>query len=344
MPLCKLTPEFMMSQYMERIKLKGGSLSGTYLYKPQGAKPFVRKEASLSEHREYGFQRWYSQLKRLQRYSVLFPGIFPKLITYGKSGDLAYFDLEFVEEAVTIHEFLTVTTDKTLIDALFTELVAVMSTMHCKEIPSTAAPFDLYIYEEIEQKMIACGNNKRFQEFVNYTEIVFNGEKVPGLRWVLEDFREIGKAVYRNTTETFTHGNLTLENILYQSKTGKVIFIDPYEENIIDSKLAEYSQILQSSNSKYEIYNGLKPTVFKNSIQLKAPEFDGLNYFNTKFLEYLRVNNTAEDIFVIRLFEVSQYARMLPFKMEIDEEKMLFFYGLGSYLFHKLMEDWKLLK
>ena len=28
--------------------------------------------------------------------------------------------------------------------------------------------------------------------------------------------------------------------------------IDPYEENIIDSKFAEYSQILQSCSSKYE--------------------------------------------------------------------------------------------
>lgn len=326
---------------MEKIRLKGGSLSGTYLCKPQGAKPFVRKEASLTEHREYGFQRWYSQLKRLQRYDVLFPGVFPKLITYGKSGDLAYFDLEYVEDSVTIQEFLTTTTGKARIDALFSELVAVMNRMHSKEIPSTAAPFELYIYEEIEQKMLACRNNKRFQGFVKHSEIFFNGEKVPGLRWVLDDFKEISKKVYKHTAETFTHGNLTLENILYQPKTGKVIFIDPYEENIIDSTLAEYSQILQSSNSKYEIYNGLSPTIRENSVELKAPEFEGLNYFNRKFFDFLKANHTAEDILAIRLFEVSQYARMLPFKMKIDEDKMLFFYGLGSYLFHQLKKDWK---
>ena len=28
-------------------------------------------------------------------------------------------------------------------------------------------------------------------------------------------------------------------------------------------------------------------------------------------------------------------------KMEIDEEKMLLFYALGSYLFHELKSDWK---
>lgn len=45
---------------MERTRLKGGSLSGTYLMRPPGGTPFVRKDASLTKNREYGFQRWYS--------------------------------------------------------------------------------------------------------------------------------------------------------------------------------------------------------------------------------------------------------------------------------------------
>ena len=50
---------------------------------------------------------------------------------------------------------------------------------------------------------------------------------------------------------------------------------------------------------------------------------------------------TTDQIRIVRLLEISQYARMLPFKMEIDENKMLFFYALGSYLFHELKLDWK---
>ena len=44
---------------------------------------------------------------------------------------------------------------------------------------------------------------------------------------------------YVNPSETFTHGNITLENLLYIPDESKFIFIDPYEENIIDSVLAE---------------------------------------------------------------------------------------------------------
>jgi hypothetical protein len=47
---------------------------------------------------------------------------------------------------------------------------------------------------------------------------------------------------------------------------------------------------------------------------------------------------------MIRLFEISQFIRMLPFKMLIDKRKMIFFYGLASYLFHTLELEIKCLK
>ena len=64
---------------MEKIKLKGGSLNNTYLIHSDNFS-YIRKSVSLVENREYGFQRWYSQLKKLQRYSVLYPELFPKVL------------------------------------------------------------------------------------------------------------------------------------------------------------------------------------------------------------------------------------------------------------------------
>ena len=60
-------------------QFKGGSLSSTNLIEDRG-ELFVRKSVSLINNREYGFQRWYSQLKKLQRYSVMFPGLFPSVL------------------------------------------------------------------------------------------------------------------------------------------------------------------------------------------------------------------------------------------------------------------------
>lgn len=324
---------------MNKIRLKGGSLSGTYLCTTSDGHKLVRKEVSLVKNREYGFQRWYSQLKRMQRYSVLFPQFFPSLLTYGRDGDLAYFDMEYIPDTVTVHDFLCETTDFVKIDLLFCELVRMTDRMYETQIPSTSAPMDLYVYEEIEQKMLACRDNPRFQTIAAFSTVVFNGVECPGLASQLGRFCELARSNYRRTAETFSHGNLTLENILYQPATNRIVLIDPYEENVIDSALADYSQVLQSCNSKYEIYNAATPTLEGNRIDLAIPSYPGLDYFRTKFFALLRERYTDEDITTIRLLEVSQFARMLPFKMEIDEDKMVFFYGLGSFLLHELLTE-----
>ena len=79
-------------------KFKGGSLSSTSIMEGDDGEFFVRKTVSVLHNREYGFQRWYSQMKRIQRYSVLFPGLFPALLDYGLDKDTAYFDIEYFRE------------------------------------------------------------------------------------------------------------------------------------------------------------------------------------------------------------------------------------------------------
>lgn len=43
--------------------LKGGSLSNTELHEIDGVR-YVKKKINLIKEREYGFVRWYSQLKK----------------------------------------------------------------------------------------------------------------------------------------------------------------------------------------------------------------------------------------------------------------------------------------
>ena len=41
---------------------------------------YIKKKINLVKEREYGFVRWYSQLKKIQKYSSDFPDLFPKII------------------------------------------------------------------------------------------------------------------------------------------------------------------------------------------------------------------------------------------------------------------------
>jgi hypothetical protein len=90
---------------MKTILLKGGSLSSTYHCTTIGEE-FIRKSIDRSVNREYGFVRWYSQLKKLQRYNTQYPNLFPKVLRSGVHNDQPYFDLEYLDgfqDIKTIH-------------------------------------------------------------------------------------------------------------------------------------------------------------------------------------------------------------------------------------------------
>ena len=330
---------------LEVIKsFKGGSLSSTNLMSDDNGRQFVRKSVSIIENREYGFQRWYSQLKKMQRYSVQFPGIFPNVIDFGKNDHVAYFDIEYFPDAINAQEFIMSCTDENKIDIFFEALIKTMQKLHSITIKSNTGAIDLYIHEEIEQRIEDCNKNEVFTNFLKHKKITFNGVKVDSFIHSLDQYKMIFNECYINATETFTHGNITLENILYIPNDGRVILIDPYEENVIDSVLAEYSQLLQSTNSKYEMYNSNDSVIEGSQITLELKDSFGINYLNNKITNRMKKEFSQEENIVIRLFEVSQFIRMLPFKMEVDESKMIFFYGLASYLFDIIKTDYSLMK
>src|SRR3989338_9475599 len=125
---------------MERTKLKGGSLSGTY-HCIDKSRSFIRKEVSLTENREFGFYRWFSQLKKLQRLGRMFPELFPKVIGIGLEGGMSYFDLEFIENSVTVHEFLVKNPIPKDVEKVFTELICSMDILHSVKMPSFRGGF-----------------------------------------------------------------------------------------------------------------------------------------------------------------------------------------------------------
>src|SRR3990172_9819331 len=127
-------------------RLKGGSLSGTYLIEKDGKK-IIRKDVSLDENREYGFFRWYSQLKRLQRFGQLFPGVFPRILRYGMSEGKGYFDIEYFEDSVNGFDFISKNPPKSEIDDFLKELIETMKKLHSYKRESCKDALKLYIYE-----------------------------------------------------------------------------------------------------------------------------------------------------------------------------------------------------
>ena len=336
-----LEREFIDTSYPQ-LRLKGGSLSETTLHMPTGRISFVRKQVSIKANREYGYQRWYSQLKRLQRYEYMYPGKYPKILDYGCNAENAYFDIEYIEDSTNIYEFLKINKNREQIASMFGHLTLAMDDIHKVSFPSFEAALPLYLHEEINQRFEDCMSNDHFRYLTREKYIYFQGLRIEGIYGRLDEYKKLFVKCYKMPIENFSHGNMTLENILYQQTTGRIVFIDPYEENIIDSKLADYSQIMQSCDAFYEFYNENDTICEGNRLSTPINQVPvGLIHFQNLFLGFLRKGISEEQYLVIRLLQVSQFIRMLPFKMVMNPNKMMFFYGLASYLFEKIKLDLK---
>ena len=274
---------------MKETLLAGGSLATTSLIE-NFDKIFVRKKISLVKNREYGYYRWYSQLKKMQRLGEQFPKLFPVVIDYGCLEKTAYMDLEYRSDAVNCYQYLSEENrTKEEAELLVDKIRKASSQIHQIKASRIFASnaMGLYFQEEVLDKLRAADLNA----------------SAP-----LEQVRNKAIDIWNSLLlkESMTHGNLTLENILYLQDSNEVMFIDVYEENIIDIKHTDYSQLLQSSTSHYEI-------MVSQGENYTVP--DGINWFNTKLLETMRQEFSKQELMLIKFFECSQFYRMLPFKV-----------------------------
>lgn len=317
-------------------KLKGGSLNTTCLHQTSLCN-FVRKSVALYENREYGYVRWYSQLKKLQRYDAMFPGLFPVIFNVNYTQDTAYFDMEYMDGLTDIKTLLCSNLDKAVIDKMVTSLFTALDYLHNNSYNTASNISSLYFKEEVEQKIHDALLTSEFMEFYNLDTFIYNGVKVSGINKYLNRLKEFF-ATINLETEEYTHGNPTLENIMYSVAEDRIVFIDLYEESIIDSKNLDYAQILQCSHSNYGFINdnvvSINGNIVSHSLTI-PPNFDT---FNTAFIVELQSRNVNMQL--IDILEATQFIRMLPFKCmagEIDKAK--FFYVHACSLLTKIFPD-----
>jgi hypothetical protein len=295
----------------KKTKLKGGSLSSTYFVE-EDDKKFIRKCVSLTKDREYGYVRWYSQLKKLQRFESDLPGLFPKILNVSYDGDEAYFDLEYLKNYQNISEILL---DKSLaeyeVEKIYHAFVTGLRAIHkISYAPNPGAPL-LYFKEEVEQKLNDARKFQVFNQFYELGTYEYDNRIIHGLSNYLDELTNYFTEL-KLDSEEHIHGNPTLENTMYSITDDKVVFIDPYEESIIDTKFLDYAMVLQSSRSYYEIYNEGLVTYEDEMPKMKMDDAipEPLKYFN-----YLFQNNIKEeDRKLVDILEATQFIRMLPFK------------------------------
>jgi hypothetical protein len=317
---------------MKTIPLKGGSLSRTY-WTPE--KKTITKSVSRIENREYGFMRWYSQLKKLQEYNTLYPNLFPKVSNVDADNTTASFDIEYLEGFRDIKSILS--NDILNEEQIFKISQAVwkgLNTLHSiKKEPIKGAP-KLYFEEEIQQKITDAIKIPSFEEFFYRGTYGLNNVTVIGIAGYLYDLENYFSEL-TNEEECNIHGNPTLENIMYSFEEDRVIFIDVYDESMWNTKYLDYAQVLQCSRSHYGFINDRDVRVIGIDLYNPNRGTEQFDLFNKHFVSEL----PEDKMQLIDILEASQFIRMLPFKLIAgDINKAKYFYVHACELFYKAMK------
>ena len=313
------------------IPLKGGSLSKTYRL-PQY--DLVCKEVVRDKNREYGFVRWYSQLKKLQRYNTQYPNLFPKVLGVNVDKDKATFKIEYMKGFRDIKSILA--KDNLTDEQIFRISQAVwkgLNQLHSVTHDPIPGAGKLYFEEEVWQKLKDAIAVPEFAEFYNHGTFEYNGRIVQGIGASIHDLENFFIEL-KLIQEENIHGNPTLENILYSFEEDRVVFIDVYDESMIDSRFLDYAQVLQCSRSHYGYINDNQVEIGGLSVTHRLQIPKNFETFNYHFESEIAEPRTKE---IVDVFEATQFIRMLPFKVlagEIDKAK--FFYVHACYLLSKV--------
>jgi hypothetical protein len=315
------------------IPLKGGSLSKTYRL-PQY--DLVCKEIVRDKNREYGFVRWYSQMKKLQQYNTIYPNLFPKVLGVDVDDNKATFKMEYMEgfrdiKSILANDTLTDEQIFRISQAVWKGLNQLHSVTH-DPIPNAGK---LYYEEEVWQKLKDAIAVPEFAEFHAHGTYEYNGRIVQGIGASFHDLENFFSEL-KLIQEENIHGNPTLENILYSFEEDRVVFIDVYDESMIDSRFLDYAQVLQCSRSHYGYINDNEVLIGGVSVTHRLQIPTNFETFNSHFESGIADSRTKE---IVDVFEATQFIRMLPFKVlagEIDKAK--FFYVHACYLLSKVFK------
>ena len=314
---------------MKKIKnLKGGSLSETCVIEQHGEKR-VRKYCSFYEQREFGLVRWQSQIRKQQHLLCLFPNQVAPILEMGVDKDRYYYDLPYYENFVDGSVFIENSDDHENFSYAVKNIVGSLSE---HKLGNVVGSISVYIKEEMLNRIgLASSRIEEIEALIPKSlklEIEESIKKcVSKLESLITEFESV------SVEETLSHGNLTLENILWSETEKKLILIDSYSETYTENICGDISQLSQSSTYGYEYIVKTNRAKFQNNDAQKIPR--RLVEFGSKIEEFAQ-HDLRLDMRLLKIFQASQFLRMFPFKFEANPEAAYYFLNLGTKILRQV--------
>lgn len=325
-----------MEEYKIIKVLKGGSFSSTNVIEDVKGNKRVRKFISQTQDREYGLVRWQSQIRRMQLMQKILPSNSPAIIEMGTTDDSFYYDIRYYDNSLNLYEYLH-THESNKVFSKVNDLIRTYSDMPFGVVKGS---FSVFFTEEVIHKLELSADAvlKKYQQNIfSEDEYEYALSKIDEGKKISLKLMEILKKI--KIKECFTHGNLTLENMIYDRESDNIILIDPYSETYCESILGDYSQLMQSSISYYEYINNKGESFIKDIRSLDIGLIpNGLKSFGDLLIKKLN-SLEHEDALILSLFHAAQFIRMFPFKIDKTPRLAVYFLIHGINLILDTQKD-----
>ena len=302
-------------------KFKGNSFSNTYLLKIDD-KYFVRKHIIKNNKSLEHYERLKRQYDDLKRFSYYNSKIIPKVLSENDSIFDYYIDLEYLENYKQLDNY-----DESIQKKVLNELIDTLSESiysykkKNNDINFIVDFFDTKIYPKLNQFEKECDV---MNYLINSEKVIINNKIYFGLRKIINILDIIN---FNTEWINPIHGDLTLENILYNELTNDIKIIDMEGSRYVDSCYFDLGKIFQSIVSKYNKWNNIQNIIYnKNIDELYCEDeyfkynFEDVEYICNKFSKIMEVND-LKLIYKKGIFYMATYfIRFVQFRKQINND------------------------
>ena len=271
----------------------------------------------------------HEQVEWIEKYKDCLP--LPEILEEKRGEGMTLYDMPAVSGAVGFFEFIhTNPTEKSfsVIREIFEDLEEKLYSG--AENRADPAAVDSYIDRKIMKNLEKIEGNHRWSELLKYDEVLINGRRVKGFPYLKKALeREKLREIFSGDTVSPIHGDVTVENIIALTKDGpgsSYYLIDPNTGNILDSPLIDYSKLLQSLHGGYEFLMRTEGCSINGSeIRFMSGVSRAYRDLYGEYGRYLKEKFKDREIRSIYYHEIADWLRLMPYKMEHDEDRAAVF-------------------
>ena len=307
-------------------KFQGASFAETYLCELNNKK-FVRKiiDKNTSNHIHVDILR--RQVNDLKQWYFLAKDLVPKIVNEYDNEDCYFYDMEYLENYKTLSSF----SEEIIFKTIYKILSQLNNEIYCikKVISEPKNWLNTFISEKITPKLNNFKTDSNLSKLFFHQGIYINGKKYNTIEYYINNLNDKVLHYLAPSYENLIHGDLTLENILYNGDKYKLI--DNSGGRYLDATELDIAKLFQSIIFKYKDWDNISlftTDLSQNNSYTISEEFTKFNHLENECVKVLLkmfLDGDVERNYIKGIFFTSMYfIRMVPFMYKKSESQCVF--------------------